>query len=77
MKDIHFSVKPAANAKSQALDVIRKLQETIPLQRASMSVRICLPQKDAKRVKAAIVALVLSVDEEDWDGDLEMVRAWH
>eukprot|EP00045_Choanoeca_perplexa_P000920 m.16906 g.16906 ORF g.16906 m.16906 type:complete len:252 (+) comp10625_c0_seq1:84-839(+) len=72
MKDIHFSVKPTASAKSQALDVIRKLQETIPLQRASMSVRIRLPQKDAKKAKAAIVAIVLSVDEEDWDGDLEM-----
>jgi len=39
MKDLHFSVKPTQGVKQQALDVIRQLQDTIPIERAQMSVR--------------------------------------
>ena len=52
MKDIHFSVKPTASSKSQALEVIKTLQESIPLQRAQMTLRIVLPGKEGKNGKA-------------------------
>jgi ribosome maturation protein Sdo1 len=52
MKDIHFSVrvlavspmmmqiKPTKSVKQQALEVIRTLKETIPIERATMSLRL-------------------------------------
>lgn len=75
MKDLHFNLNPAHAAKSQALELIRKLQETIPIQRARMSVRIMLPAKDGKRIKADVLAHVESVENESFDDALELVSS--
>ncbi|EDQ86486.1 uncharacterized protein MONBRDRAFT_38375 [Monosiga brevicollis MX1] len=72
MRDIHVSVKPTASAKAQALDVIKKLAETISIARASMSVRVRLPQREAKRVKPLVLPLTIALEHEDWDDDLEL-----
>lgn len=74
MKDIHFSVKPTASSKSQALEVIKTLQESIPLQRAQMTLRIVLPGKEGKKAKAAVAGLFAEVESEDFEGgELEVV----
>jgi ribosome maturation protein Sdo1 len=36
MKQIHYSVNTTKNAKSQALEVIRKLRDVMPIARATM-----------------------------------------
>lgn len=50
MKDVNFSVKPNQNAKQQALQVIRLLQQKMPIQRAQMKVKISIQGKAAKKV---------------------------
>lgn len=45
----------AARGQVQALDVIKQLKETIPIERAKMRLRLQLPQKDAKRIKDLVV----------------------
>ncbi|XP_065075771.1 ribosome maturation protein SBDS [Ochlerotatus camptorhynchus] len=69
MKDIHFSIKPNRNAKQQALEVIKLLQETIPLERAKMRLKVTLPGKDAKRLKEKVTKLCSPVEGEEWEGD--------
>eukprot|EP00035_Acanthoeca_spectabilis_P020140 m.431330 g.431330 ORF g.431330 m.431330 type:complete len:252 (-) comp17286_c0_seq1:50-805(-) len=73
MKDAHFSVQPSQTAKKQALEVIKLLQKTIPIERAQMQLLIKLPKAIAKQVKANVVTHVASVVSEEWAGDLEMV----
>lgn len=69
MRDIHFSVKPNRNAKQQALDVIPLLRESIPLERASMRVRVVFGggSKDAKKLKEKLVKMCGTVEEDEWD----------
>lgn len=67
MKDIHFSVKPNRNAKQQALDVIPLLKESIPLDRASMRIKIVFTGKEAKKLKDKIVKICTTIEEDDWD----------
>ncbi|XP_052866613.1 ribosome maturation protein SBDS [Anopheles cruzii] len=70
MKDIHYSIKPHRNAKQQALDVIRLLKESIPLERAKMRLKLTLPAKDAKRFKERISRVSSTVTEsEKWEGE--------
>uniref|UniRef100_U5EWR6 Ribosome maturation protein SBDS n=1 Tax=Corethrella appendiculata TaxID=1370023 RepID=U5EWR6_9DIPT len=77
MKDIHYSIKPNRNAKQQALEVIKLLQETIPLERAKMRIKISLQGKDAKKLKEKIMKLcpassstdVDGTETEEWQGD--------
>ncbi|CAO3609149.1 unnamed protein product [Cunninghamella blakesleeana] len=73
MQDLHLSVNPKRSTKSQALDVIKQLQEKqlLPIQRAQMRIRITLPQgKDSKKVlKESITPLVTSMEEEDYEAE--------
>ncbi|KAJ2706700.1 hypothetical protein H4R19_004980 [Coemansia spiralis] len=75
MADIHYSVNPNRSAKQQALDVIRQLQEqgTFPIARAQMRIRIVLPAKDGKRLRAAILETVASVEDEERGEEHEYV----
>eukprot|EP00043_Microstomoeca_roanoka_P010286 m.97732 g.97732 ORF g.97732 m.97732 type:complete len:252 (-) comp14842_c1_seq1:531-1286(-) len=73
MKDIHFSVNPNVSPKSQALEVIRQLQQVIPLERAQMTIRVVMPVKEGKAAKEAIKHLFAEVESEDFDEDLEIV----
>lgn len=43
MKQLHFSVNTSKSAKSQALDVIRKLRDVMPIARACMLLRVTAP----------------------------------
>lgn len=75
MRDIHFSVKPNRNTKQQALAVIKQLKETneFPIDRAEMKLRISLPGKEAKKIKAKLIPLIKKIDEEEFAQNLEMV----
>lgn len=68
MRDIHFSVKPNRNVKQQTLDVIPLLRDSIPLERASMRVRVVFAGgKDAKKLKEKLVKMCTTVEEDGWD----------
>ncbi|KDN50383.1 Shwachman-Bodian-diamond syndrome protein [Tilletiaria anomala UBC 951] len=75
MSEIHYSVKPGKNAKSQSVEVIRLLQEKkiIPIERAKMRVRICMPNKDGKRLKEKVLSLVDHVEDDDWTDEWELI----
>ncbi|CAD6924877.1 unnamed protein product [Tilletia controversa] len=75
MAEVHFSVKPGKSAKSQALELIKILQEkkTIPIERARMKVRVTMPNKDGKRIKEKVVPLVEKVEDEDWTDEWELI----
>lgn len=78
MQDLHLSVNPKRSSKSQALDVIKQLQEKqiLPIQRAQMRIRITLPQgKDTKKIREKLQPLITSVEDEDFEsGEYELVR---
>lgn len=54
MKEIHFAVVPNRTAKQQALEVIKKLQDHIPIARAKMKIQLTLPLAGAKSIKPAL-----------------------
>ena len=74
MKDAHYSVKPTKSTKQQALDVIRLLKSTIQIERARMRLRLELPSKEARRIREKVIAH-LTIEEESWTPDLEIVRS--
>ncbi|XP_065174933.1 ribosome maturation protein SBDS-like [Sycon ciliatum] len=73
MKDIHYSVKTTKNTKQQALEVIRLLKDSIPLERCQMRVRIQVPAREAKRVRDKLSPLLTRIEAESWSGDLELI----
>jgi ribosome maturation protein SDO1 len=78
MQDLHLSVNPKRSTKSQALDVIKQLQEKqlLPIQRAQMRLRLTLPQsKETKKLKEKILPLLTSIEDEDAGAtEYELVR---
>ncbi|KNC53692.1 ribosome maturation protein SBDS [Thecamonas trahens ATCC 50062] len=75
VKDLNFSVHPKHSAKKQALELIPQLAEVLPIERASMRLRITTPAKVGKAVKSRIEDQVstLTVEDEDWGSVFEMV----
>ncbi|KAG0166815.1 hypothetical protein DFQ28_006552 [Apophysomyces sp. BC1034] len=70
MQDLHLSVNPKRSSKSQALDVIKQLQEKqlLPIQRAQMRLRITLAQsKETKKLREKLIPLITSVEDEDFE----------
>lgn len=66
MKDIHYSVKPNQSAKQQALQVIKLLKESIPIERAQMRLRVTLKGKDSKKWKEKLLKFEgLNMEKED------------
>merc|ERR1712117_782040 len=50
MKECHIAVKPNKGAKQQALEIVPKLREKLPLSRAQMRLKIVVPVKDIKKL---------------------------
>ncbi|KAI7877182.1 Shwachman-Bodian-diamond syndrome protein [Lichtheimia hyalospora FSU 10163] len=77
MQDLHLSVNPKRSSKSQALDVIKQLQEKqiLPIQRAQMRIRLTLPQtKEAKKLREKLHPMMTSIEDEDFDaGEYELI----
>ena len=73
MKDIHYSVKPHKSTKQQALEVIRLLKPTMPIERARMRLKVTLPSREARRVREKIGSMMVT-EQEEWEGGgLEIV----
>jgi hypothetical protein len=56
MKQIHYSVNATRSAKSQALDVIRRLKDVMPIARASMALRIICNKSDIENVRKLLAS---------------------
>ncbi|CAG8563148.1 3815_t:CDS:10, partial [Acaulospora morrowiae] len=76
MVEIHFSVNVNKSTKSQALEVIKQLQEkkAIPIARAQMRLRITMPNsKEAKKVKEKLTPLIAHTEDESWGDECELI----
>jgi ribosome maturation protein SDO1 len=52
--------------KVQALELIRLLEENLPVKRAQMRVQIDIPGKEAKKIADKVRPLLSSVEKEDF-----------
>ena len=66
MRDAHYSIKQHKSAKSQALAVIKLLQQHMPLDRAHMRVVITCEIGAGKDMKRRLQPLIAAVEEEEW-----------
>ena len=74
-EDIHYSVKPSKGSKQQALEVIRLLQQSMPIERARMRLKLQLPSREARHIREKIIKL-LTIEDEEWSGgEMELVRS--
>jgi ribosome maturation protein SDO1 len=73
MKQIHFSVNTKKNTKQQALEVIKKLKEVLPIERCVMRLRILTHKKNKEKLKQ----LAYEVESENVEGDgiLEIIMS--
>lgn len=72
MKEVHISVKPNKSSKQQALEVMKKLQESMQIERAQMKLKIFI--QAGKQYRSKVRELSSSVESESLaGGDLEMV----
>lgn len=56
MKSIQFSVNMSKSSKSQALEVIRKLREVMPIARANMLLRVVFKEADRAQLLREVAA---------------------
>ncbi|KAI1292080.1 Ribosome maturation protein SBDS [Halotydeus destructor] len=73
MKQIHFSVKPNRNTKQQALEVIGKLKDVIPIEKAQMKIQVICNKKHRKALKE--LAADIEQEEVSGDGVLDMASS--
>mmetsp|Transcript_1751 Transcript_1751/g.2478 ORF Transcript_1751/g.2478 Transcript_1751/m.2478 type:complete len:432 (-) Transcript_1751:371-1666(-) len=60
---LHYAVKPSKTAKQQALDVIKKLQQHIPLKRADMLLRLSAALHVSKDLQKKLKEMKLQVQK--------------
>jgi len=73
MKEVHYSVKSNKATKQQALEVIKLLKESIPIEKAQMRIKIVLPKDSAKKTREKLTPFFTSVESDEWEcGNLEM-----
>lgn len=65
MKQIHFSVNPKKSTKQQALAVIKKLKDVLPIERCTMKLRIITHKRHKEKLKE----LAINVESENISGD--------
>ena len=71
MKECHIAVKPNKGSKQQAVEVIPKLREKLPISRAQMRFKIIVPIKESKKLSASLKKMnVTKESEEKSDSDL-------
>jgi ribosome maturation protein SDO1 len=73
LHDMHFNLHPTKTAKQQALEAIRELEKTLPIRRASMRLRILLPTKIGKAVKAKLQPLYQTLEDESFHAHHELL----
>lgn len=70
MKDLHFTAKPNRNATQQAFgDLLGQLKEKMPIERASLRLRIEFTMKDWKELKQNVSKLAQTVEEDNFHGN--------
>ncbi|KAL3267731.1 hypothetical protein HHI36_006858 [Cryptolaemus montrouzieri] len=70
IKDVHYSVKLNQSAKQQALQVIKLLKESIPIERAKMRIRLVIQGRAAKKFRDRIVKTeTIEIENEEKDQD--------
>jgi len=73
MKEVHYSVKASKATKVQALEVIKLLKETIPIEKAQMRIKVVLPKDCAKKLREKLTPFITGVESEEWNcGELEL-----
>ena len=65
MKECHIAVKPNKNAKQQALEILPKLGEHLPLARAQMRFKILVPVKECKKLLNALKKIQMTKETEE------------
>lgn len=73
MKQIHFSVNPKKNTKQQALEVIKKLKEVLPIERCMMRLRIVTNKKNKEKLK--LLASEIESENVEGAGILEIIMS--
>lgn len=73
MKQIHFSVNTKKNTKQQALEVIKKLKEVLPIERCMMRLRIVTHKKNKEKLK--LLAYEIESENVEGDGILEIIMS--
>lgn len=68
---LHYAVVPNKSAKVQAQAVMKQLQDHMPISRAQMRLRLCIPTSVAKAAREKLSQHVHTWEDEDWDGSYE------
>lgn len=72
MKEAHISLKPSKNSKQQALEVIKKLQDVMAIERCQMKLKVSI--QGGKNFSTRLKELATSVESRNVDdGNLLMV----
>lgn len=72
MKEAHISLKPSKNSKQQALEVIKKLQDVMAIERCQMKLKVSI--QGGKNFSSRLKELATSVESRNVDdGNLLMV----
>jgi len=66
LKEMQFNVNPNKTAKVQALEAIATMEETMPVKRAQMRVRVELVGKDAKAVAEKLEPMFAGVESREF-----------
>lgn len=71
MKECHIAVKPNKTSKQQALDTIGKLKANLPIERASMKMKIVSPLKASTKIRKYLSkqAQNVKIESEEKEGD--------
>ena len=73
MKQIHFSINPKKNTKQQALEVIKKLKEVLPIERCMMRLRLVTHKRNKDKIKE--LACEIESQNIEGDGILEVIMS--
>lgn len=74
LRDAHFSVNPAKNAKQQALKAVALLQRSLPIERARMRLRLTVPRAAYAGLRSLLLdAMHAVVDDEGRVGDMSTI----
>lgn len=73
MKQIHFSINTKKNTKQQALEVIKRLKEVLPIERCMMRLRIVTHKRNKEKLK--LLASEVESENVEGDGILEIIMS--
>eukprot|EP00026_Physarum_polycephalum_P015490 Phypoly_transcript_16189.p1 GENE.Phypoly_transcript_16189~~Phypoly_transcript_16189.p1 ORF type:complete len:223 (+),score=48.97 Phypoly_transcript_16189:202-870(+) len=69
LKEAHYKIHPTKSTKQQALEAIKLLKATIPIERAQMRLKVVYSSVDAKKIKEALKNSNAETENEELEGD--------